>query len=488
MKGEKTVVGRTDELSIFKKLLHSYKPEFLAVYGRRRVGKTFLIKQAFQNHMIFQFSGAYEVEMSIQLDNFYKAFIEQSKIPKKVRLDKTAQTPKTWFEAFHLLAEYVEKASKRKKKAVIFLDELPWLDTPKSNFVSALGYFWNAYLSNLNRVILVICGSASSWIAKKIFRDRGGLHNRVTQRINLQPFTLAETEAFCTHKKLQLSRYQITQIYMAFGGIPFYLDELVPGKSAIQLIDAVCFSKNGLLKTEYDELYHSLFKNAKNHIKIVEALASKPQGLTKSELSKITKLPLSGSLLRPLEELESCNFIKYQKPAFNKKRNGIYRLIDLYSLFYLKFIKRARSSTSFERIASGQAYKIWSGYAFENICLLHIRQIKKALGISGIYSTNSSWKFLGNAYDKGAQIDMVIDRADNIINLCEVKFYNKEFVISKAYSHNTLRNKRWTFIEHAKTKKAVHMVLISTFGAVKNQYYFSEIQREVMLDDLFESL
>ncbi len=474
------VIGRNDEIAIFKKLLQSRKAEFLAVYGRRRVGKTFLIKQVFQKNMIFQFSGAYEVEMPIQLDNFYRAFTEQTKGKTKL------PAPNNWFEAFHMLAVYAQKASKRKTKAVIFLDELPWLDTPKSRFVSALGFFWNSHIVDLSNVILVICGSASSWINKKIFRNRGGLHNRVTERINLKPFSLAETEALCKHKKLRLTRYQITQIYMAFGGIPFYLDELTTGKSAIQIIDEVCFSKHGLLKTEYHELYHSLFKNADNHIKIVEALASKPYGLTKTELSKITKLPLSGSLLRPLEELEACQFISYHHPVFNMKRNGIYRLIDLYTLFYLKFIKRAKQNISFENISTSHAYKVWSGYAFENVCMLHIAQIKKALGISGISAAALSWKFLGNQYYKGTQIDLVIDRADNVINLCEIKFHNKEFTINKAYFTNTLRHKRWAFLDQAKTKKAIYTVLISTFGAVKNKYYFGEIQREVLLDDLFE--
>lgn len=476
----KNIIGRKDEILRFNRLLKSNKPEFLAVYGRRRVGKTYLIKEAFKKNMIFQFSGAYETEMPIQLDNFYKTFLEQTKPGKQ------PGAPNTWFEAFHLLARYAKVKNKRTTKAVIFLDELPWLHTPKSNFISALGYFWNAYLSNLKNVILIICGSASSWINQKIFKDRGGLHNRVTQRINLMPFTLAETEAFCKNKRLQLSRYQITQIYMAFGGIPFYLDELKTGKSAVQLINEVCFSKNGLLRTEYNELYNSLFKNAQNHTKIVEALAAKPYGLTKSELSKITKLPLSGSLLRPLKELEECNFISYHHPAFNKKRNGVYRLIDLYSLFYLKFIRKAKQHTSFENIATTNAYKIWSGYAYENVCLLHIKQIKKALGIAGMNSQISSWKFFGNEYYKGTQIDLIIDRDDSIINLCEVKFYNKEFIINKAYHKNVLRNKKWTFLNEAKTKKVLHQVLITTFGAVKNKYFFDEIQNEVVLDDLFE--
>jgi len=476
------IVGRENEIRQFKKLLQSNKPEFLAVYGRRRVGKTFLIKEAFKKNMIFQFSGAYEAEMPVQLDNFYKAFTEQTK-PRKL-----SNIPNNWFEAFHLLANYAKQKNKRKTKAVIFLDELPWLHTPKSNFISALSYFWNAHIANLNNIVLVVCGSASSWINKKIFKNKGGLHNRVTQRINLMPFTLAETETFCKHKRLQLSRYQITQIYMAFGGIPFYLDELQPGKSAIQLINEVCFEKNGLLRTEYNELYNALFKNPHNHIKIIEALAAKPYGLTKSELAKFTKLPLTGSLLRPLNELEECNFISFHQPTFNKKRNGVYRLIDLYSLFYLKFIKKAKQEISFENIATTNAFKIWSGYAYENICFLHINQIKQALGIGGMYSETSSWKFFGNEYYKGTQIDMVIDRSDNVINLCEVKFYNKEFIITKAYHKNVLQNKKWAFLNEAKTKKAVHQILITTFGTVKNQYYLAEIQREVVLDDLFETV
>jgi len=473
------IIGRTAEIAIFEEVLNSNSAEFVAVYGRRRIGKTFLIEQVLKKQIVFQFTGAFNFSMKEQLDNFARSFKKQAKIKKPIEF-------KSWLHAFEALADYAEKQNKKKSKAVIFIDELPWLDSPRAKFIGALEYLWNSRLSKLNSIVLVVCGSAASWINKKIFKSKGGLHNRVTKKIKLKPFTLSETLTYCTYKKVNLNHYQITQIYMAIGGTPFYLNALKPGKSPVQQINDICFNPNGLLYDEYDNLYYALFKNADLHVKLIELLAKKPQGLSQKEITEGLKIKVGGNVTTALEELEASDFISKHKPIFNQRRNTLYRLIDFYSLFYLKFIANAKKGkeNDFSKIAQLNAYKVWCGYAFENICLLHINKIKKALGITGIYSKVSSWKFLGNSDYDGAQVDLVIDRNDGIINLCEIKYYNAEFVVSKAQAKK-IRERKATFEALNKSKKSVHNVLISTYGAKKNAWYLEQFDKEVMLEDLF---
>ncbi len=474
------IVGRTEETKVLKAILKSNKPEFVAVYGRRRVGKTFLIQEVYKKNIIFEFTSARGFETEAQLNNFYKEFIRQTK-PANI-----VEPPQNWLLAFNLLANFAEKQHKKKQKSIIFIDELPWLDTPRSSFVSALEYFWNSRISKCKNIALVICGSATSWINQKIFKNIGGLHNRITQRLQLKPFSLSETATFCAQKKINLNYYQIAQLYMAMGGVPFYLEQLKRGKSVVQQINDICFKPAGLLNKEYNNLYFALFKNADVHIKLIKVLARKPQGLTQKELANYAKLKIGGNIVKALTELEECGFISYHHPLFNQKRQGIYRLIDFYSLFYLKFIEKANKGgeQDFSKIYKTQAYKIWCGYAFENMAWLHAEAIKKALGISGMYSHVSSWKFAGNQYYPGTQIDLVLDRDDGLINLCEVKFFNAAFTLTKAYAKK-LRTRKAIFEAHNKSKKAVSNILISTYGAVKNEWFFEQIDKEVVLEDLF---
>jgi len=331
---EKNIIGREKEIEIINKLLKSESAEFLALYGRRRVGKTFLIREYLKSHTVFAFTGSFEAEINIQLDNFFREYIRQTKGQKET------SSPKNWSIAFSYLTDYLYLLIKnQKQKIIVFIDELPWLDTPKSGFISALEYFWNQHVSTMNNVLLIVCGSAASWMQKKLLKTKGGLYNRITQRIKLQPFNLHETELFCKKKKLKLSKYQIVQLYMVMGGIPFYLDELSQGKSAEQLIDEICFTSTGLLSNEYEQLYYSLFKNAKNHISIIEALARHPNGILRDELVKKSGLPAGGTFSRALDDLLESGFISKYRPFNKKKKDSIYRLIDLYSLFYLKYVK-----------------------------------------------------------------------------------------------------------------------------------------------------
>lgn len=469
------IAGRKEEIAEMSNLLASPRSEFLAVYGRRRVGKTFLIREVYKKDMVFQITGIAHVNMAHQLANFFTAFREANN-----RNTPELQPPANWFEAFELLRHWLQRG--RQKKKVIFFDELPWIDTPRSNFLPALEHFWNSWASARTDIILVVCGSAASWMLNKLIHNKGGLHNRITKRIPLSPFTLHETEDFFRLRNIDLDRYQIIQLYMAMGGIPYYLNEIRPGVSAFQAIDKLCFTKGGLLTFEYDNLFSSLFENAERHTAIVEALATSPRGLIRPDIIAKTGLPDGGGLTRMLEELEESGFIARALPFEKKIRSGIYRLTDQYSLFYWHFIKEKKASGTGSWVSrlDSPSWRSWSGYAFENICHLHIAQVKKALGISGVYSETSSWV----DRDREVQIDMLIDRRDHVISVCEVKFSTGIYTIDRNYKA-ALERKINVFKENTGTSKTVFLAMITTFGVKANIHSTGLIQNEIKMDDLF---
>lgn len=470
------VVGRQKELSILNKLKDNTSSVFVAVYGRRRVGKTFLIRQAFDNKFEFYLTGMSNVNLSQQLANFHASLIKYDAAARE------SIPASDWFTAFQQLSVLLE-LSKRKKK-IVFLDELPWLDTAQSNFIPALEHFWNSWASARNDVILIVCGSAASWMINKLINNRGGLHNRVTHRIRLEPFTLKECEVFLRQKKAAYDQYQIIQLYMVLGGIPFYLEQVDVQQSAAQNINRLCFERDGMLRAEFDNLYRSLFDNAEKHIAVIEVLSKKAKGLTRAEIMKGAKMASGGSVTRILEELEESNFIRRYISYGKKERNSLFQLTDLYSLFYLKFIKKAGilDVNSWINGLDSPEQRAWSGYAFEQVCLLHINEIKQALGISGVATTTSSW--ISSEADRGAQIDLLIDRRDQVINICEVKFSINSFTIDKKYAEE-LRNKRDVFRQESGTRKAIFLTMITTFGVKKNNYADELVQNDLKMDVLF---
>ncbi|MEM8526975.1 MAG: ATP-binding protein, partial [Bacteroidota bacterium] len=353
-------------------------------------------------------------------------------------------------------------------------------------FLKGLSYFWNSWAVRQN-IVLVLCGSAASWMIQKILRDKGGLHNRVTRRIRLRPFTLAETQEYLESRSVYFDHYQLLQIYMVMGGIPHYLKELKNGRSAVQNINKICFSQDGLLRDEFLSLYPALFQRSEYHVAIIRALATKQNGMNRSEILTIAKLPEGGRLTKVLDELEQSGFIA-QYPPFGKKKKGkVYRLVDEYSLFYLRFIeKNLQNPLTWDSLSQTQPYKIWCGYAYESICLKHITAIKKALEIGGIYTTTSSFLKIGDAREEGTQIDLVIDRNDHIINLCEIKFHNTEFTITKEYAEK-LRNKIRIFQENNNSKKQTQLVFISTFGLKHNKYSLGLVYADLDMNMFFNN-
>lgn len=472
-----TIVGRKEESSLLQKLYKGKRSEFVALYGRRRVGKTFLIKELFEGNYAFYMSGLSKGNTTKQLNNFFIALnrFDNESLEKDI--------PESWFDAFQLLINYLERNTQKRK--LIFIDELPWLDTSGSDFISALEHFWNSWAYHRNDIFLVVCGSATSWMINELINDTGGLHNRVTTRIHLKPFNLSETEIFLQSKGGKYDRYQIIELYMAMGGVPFYLEFIDVKKSVAQNIDDMFFSEDGILKKEFLNLYRSLFKKEERHIAIIEALSAKAKGLTRKELAKVSGISNGGSFTKTLEELEQCSFIKKYTPFGKKNRGSLYQLTDPYSLFYLKFIKNSKAQGKGAWLAQMDhpKWKAWSGYAFEYICFYHIDQIKKALGISGVYTETSSWR--SSSTEQGAQIDLVLDRRDRVINLCEIKFSQNTYTINKAYAEK-LRNRIDTFRKETKTNKSLFLTFITTFGLDENKHAMSLVQNELKMEVLFE--
>jgi len=471
------IIGRIPEQELFKEIMQSNASEFIAVYGRRRVGKTFLIRNYFKQQMVFDCSGLNKQKQATQLENFMDAVKEF--FPKYKKKD----LPLSWLQAFNVLKDCIETVRSNKKK-VIFLDELPWFETPKSGFKAALDNFWNNWCTKRSDIILIICGSAASWIFKHIINDRGGLHNRVTRQVYLSPFTLQETRLYLESRKVKLINYDVLQLYMMLGGIPFYLKEIQAGKSLTQNIDRLFFQARPILKNEFDNLYASLFKNHNWHIAIVQALASKDRGLTRDELVNVTGLQSGGGFTTVLNELSDSGFISTHLPFKNIRKETIYRLSDEYTLFYFKFLFNQKKSSDWLQKAGQQSFKIWCGHAFENFCLKHTSLIKKALGITGIYTQEASWLLKGNKDQPGAQIDLLIERADNAINICEIKFYNTPFIINKAYA-DTLRKKSSVFQHQTKATKNIFITMISTFGTTNNAHKLSIVTNDIIMDDFF---
>lgn len=470
------VAGRLEEIKIMQGMLGKSSAEFVAVYGRRRIGKTYLIRQVYADNIAFECSGLHQKDFAQQLENFWLAIVEADKGKKPPAL------PKTWLQAFALLKTYLNELPAGKK--VIFLDEVSWFETPRSGFLAALDNFWNQYCSKRSDVILVICGSAASWIIKKVINDRGGLHNRITKRIQLQPFTLSETKEFLALQQVSLTYKDITQLYMSVGGIPFYLKDVQPGQSVPQILDQLFFNSQAPLKEEFDNLYAALFKNSQLHESIVKALAAKNKGLTRTEITEETGIKSGGNLTILLDELVQCGFVTPIFPYKKSKEDVVYRLVDEYTIFYYKFLYRNKTNSSWLQVMNKPAYKIWCGYAFESVCFKHITPIKKALGINGIISHENSWIKKGTKDETGTQIDLLIDRDDNCINLLEIKFYNGPFEVTKAYAAQ-LMEKAQIFKQTTGTRKNIFITLLTVYGAKKNEHYLGTITNEVEVEKLF---
>ncbi len=466
------ILGRKYESGILNDALHSKRSELIAIYGRRRVGKTFLVRTFFKKRLVFEITGLYNGAMTDQIHNFMNELQRRSK-------RKQHGQPGSWLDVFILLENYLDKIPRSGKK-VIFIDEFPWIATARSRFLMAFENFWNRYCTKRNDLIVVICGSAASYMIQKIIRNKGGLHNRITRQIRLQPFNLSETALFLKSRGIHYTFYDMAQVYMAIGGIPHYLEKLRKGLSVAQNIDELCFEKDGILKEEFNQLYASLFDDSEKHLTIIRTLANTNKGMTRGELIKKSKIPSGGDFSLKLEELIESGFVSEYLYYGNKKQLTLYRLSDEYSRFYLKFVQGNKSGGqgSWQRLQKSASYISWIGFSFETLCLKHIDRIKNALRIDAVFSTNSAW------FNEDAQVDLLIDRDDNIINLCEMKFYNAPYSIDKRYYLN-LKHKMFSFQQATKTRKNIFLIMVTSFGVIQNRYSRELLQNEIVLEDLF---
>ena len=477
------LIGRKNEIEELNRLYSSNKSEFVAVYGRRRVGKTFLIDGVLKGKITFRHAGLSPVDeknkknsLKDQLQHFYYSLKAQGADVRK--------RPASWMEAFYLLSQFLEKKDDGGRQ-VVFIDELPWLDTPRSGFITAFEGFWNTWACHRDNLMLVVCGSANSWMLDNLVNNHGGLYGRTTYEIKLSPFTLNECELFYKEQDIRISRYDVVQSYMILGGIPYYLGYMQKGLSLAQNIDHIFFAPQAKLNTEFDRLFASVFTNPDEMKRIVTILAGRRTGYSRKDLLEALGKGTSGSFSKMLDALVSSDFVESYIPFGEGKRDELFRLVDPFCLFYLRFIKGKRTMDSefWLHNVTSSSVNSWRGFAFEEVCFRHILQIKHALGITGISTTQSPWCFKGNSDTPGTQVDMLIDRRDNIVDMCEMKFYSEEFTVDKNY-HAILVHRQNVLSDILPKRKSVHNVLVTTFGLKYNEYS-GDFQNVVTLDDLF---
>jgi hypothetical protein len=471
------IIGREKEIQQLREAYNDEYSQFVVVYGRRRVGKTFLVRETFDYKFTFQHTGIANASKGIQLEEWRNS-LEKHGL-------KTDKTPKTWLEAFSLLDDLIRKS--RAKRKVIFIDELPWMDTQASNFVPALEHFWNGYASARKDVLLVVCGSATSWIVDKIIHNHGGLHNRLNLKINLRQFTLHECELYAKSRKLVMQHRQLLECYMVMGGIPFYWSLLKREMSLPQNIDAIFFSEDGELNNEFDALYHSLFRRPEAYITVINTLGKKRIGMSREEIVRESGLEENGKLSIVLKDLENCGFIRKYNQIGKVTKNAIYQLVDFYTLFYFKFIQENKRQDPFfwSKNIGSILYNNWCGLAFERVCLAHIPQIKHALSIGGVSSNEYSWFTRKTENRPGAQIDLLLDRNDETINICEIKYTSSGKFTMTGEEEQKVLYRRECFQEDTRTTKAIHLTLITTYGLFPNTHA-DIFQNVVTADDLFE--
>lgn len=474
------LIGREQECKELKWAMESNRSEFIVMYGRRRVGKTFLVRRFFNDTYTFHFVGAHQQSKIIQLQNFRESLLRFSS-------DKNIPVLENWHDAFLSLERYLEGCNEKRK--VLFFDEMPWMDTQGSDFVAELEYFWASWVQNRDDIVLIACGSATSWMKEKLEDNQGGLHNRITHRIYLRPFFLNECKAYLEDHGFEWDDYLILQCYMLFGGVPYYLSLLRPHLSLPENVDALVFRRGGNLSNEFNELFNALFRNADRYTDIVRLLATKRQGFIRSEIEKATGFS-GGGLTKMLDNLERCDFIVAYSQYGNKNKQTLYRLADLYTLFYLRYVENNRTLDEqyWQHHFTDRSVESWEGFTFEEICLRHLPHIKRGLGISGMATEASSWRFIPKKDDtrKGAQIDLVIKRADKIIHLVEMKFSETPFVIKKDYEQQ-LKERKKLFMEITGINRGPVLTFITPMGLSQGSHS-SIVHSQLTAKDLFAAI
>lgn len=483
-----TVIGRKNEKLLLDQVYKSDMAELIAIYGRRRIGKTFLVRNTFSQKpcIYFQVTGIQAAPRSDQLKKFIESLSEcfYENLP--------LQTPSDWLDAFKQLNDAINRQAKN-KKIVIFIDELPWLAGQRSGALEAIEYYWNQYWSHDKRIKLIVCGSSASWIIKKIIKNKGGLHNRVTQRIHLQPFNLHDTKLYLNRGNKKYDDQKILKLYMVFGGVPFYLQQVKPNRSIDQNINDLIFTPDGSLFNEFDEVFSSLFTHSDQYIELIDLISGHKNGIERKKIEELNKKTgKGGQLTKRLEDLEAAGFIVSRLP-FNQTRGYIFAICDEFTYFYHTWVKRQKSKLKqqagndyWHNMTNTPAYNSWQGYAFEKVCYKHLKQLKAHLRIqTAAFATPWRLQAKPNTANNGAEIDLLFDRQDNAITICEVKYSSKPYLINKSYAKNLL-NKKQVFISATKTKKEVFMAMITNSGLVDNLYADDIIDVSADINALFD--
>ncbi|RZI45312.1 AAA family ATPase [Candidatus Finniella inopinata] len=484
------IIGRDAELKILKQILTSNIPEFLAIYGRRRVGKTFLIRSFFEveKAIFFNATGSKDGTLSEQIRHFTQ------EIGRVFYHNVELKEEKNWDLTFEKLTAAFNTVPKN-KKIVLFLDEFPWMATQNSRLLQTLEYYWNQHWSRDKRIKLIICGSSASWIIEKIVNNKGGLHNRLTRSIYLEPFNLRDSKRFLNFIGVKFNNDQILQIYMVTGGIPYYLSKIEKGLSATQNIENLAFQPKSFLAQEFDNLFSSLYEDYESYVDIIRLIATRRYGIGQEEILQKLGKNMQGKLgLKRLKDLQDSNFIISFMPQFHKRRGIYYKLIDEYTLFYLDWIEpinttlltKGHMKGYWEKQYNSAAWNSWSGYAFESVCYKHLPQISQALNMSPT-SVPNTWRYTpkkGSA-EQGAQIDLLFDRDDDCITMCEIKYTEKPYAIDK-HEAASLNQKIAIFKEKTRTKKQIFLAIISANGIKKSIYSEEMIDGVAVLDDLFK--
>ena len=469
------IIGRREEIRELEKCEKSKKSELVCVYGRRRVGKTYLVEQSFANLFAFRATGVESGNTRTQLKSFYQRLVEAGDTERRV--------PQDWFEAFSRLERILAAENIRRSihgKRIVFFDEFPWFATPRSDFLEAFGEFWNRCGTAQGDFLFIICGSATSWIIKNILEDTGSLYNRVTSQIFLRPFSLRETELYMESRVFGWSRRQIVECQMIFGGLPYFFDLLNPDESLTWNINALIFKPHALLRHESKKLLEATLKKSPAYNDILKCLSSHYYGMQKNAC--FASLDISqGTFSRAVEDLIKCGYVHESVDRYSKGHPLRLQLIDPFLLFHYNFLEKGYSETTrFEDFKSDTGrYNNWRGHAFEILCMYHIDHIKNALGISGVRTNSYAWVSEKNE----AQIDLVLDRDDGIVNICEEKYTDTAFAVSAEYEERLLK-KMDIYRAETKTKKALKIVMICTenlAGTANTEH----ITRVLTLDDLF---
>ena len=472
-----TIIGRKDEIRQLTDYYNSGRAELIALYGRRRIGKTYLVRNVFRDRFCFEMSGSIGAGSEAQMSNFVHALHDYGYTGD--------DSPKTWTDAFFALRALLKERIGKGERLVLFIDELPCLDTPKSGFLQAFEHFWNSWASDHSEIMLIVCGSATSWMVSNLIDSHGGLHNRITHEMHLAPFTLAETEEMLLAGGFAWPRLLILQAYTIMGGVPYYLGLLEKDKSLEANIDRLFFAERGELKREYQRLYASLFKNSETYMKVIEALASCKQGLTRKQIAERIKTASGGSLTKVIKELFNCDFVRGYNTRERKikQKDQIYQLTDLYTLFYMQFCHKATTDEHYWTNMMGKPLQnTWYGLSLERVCMLHIQQIKKRLGIDRIHTEYYSWRSRESV--PAAQIDLIIERADNLTNVCEIKYSQLPYTITKE-EESRIRNRIADFVSETGIRTGILPTMITTFG-IRHNAYSSIAQASLTMDDLFE--